>query len=784
MVQVSYPGVYIQEVSSGVRTITGVATSIAAFLGRTQEGPVNRPVRILSFSDFEKKFGAPQPDSELGHAVRLFFLNGGTDCYVVRLVKPGTGQKATVTVENEAGAGVLKFTAKEIGTWGNGVAIEVDYATANPEDTFHLRLTRLADDGTVLATEEFLNCSMDRGNPRFVVDMVTQGSALVDVEWTFASVAAYEAAASGGGFSQSRRLFTDDQAGRDDLSTLLAAAAGTSKIRLSVDGSSAFEVDFTDAFAAGADETAIIAALQGRINAALPASLQNAVVPGFANYPGGGPDTHKLLTLTSATPAKKSVAVLPASTKDAAAALLLGADQGGLEQTRYAILRPAPTGIFFTLNRLNTLANLTQNNFDRVILGGVTIPPAANPALPLVTVTGTSLWLQSSGGGQDGVREKFALIASAINNANLGWTAKAAGLRLLLARKQGAPHILESLTTNGAPDASYFIANVRQYTLGGAAGSFASAAQLGVEGDPPDTAAYLGSPLLKTGFHALDGVDLFNLMVLPKDGAMSEDNHRSLAAPASAYCASRRAFLIIDSPESWDASFSKAVDASTGIRKMRIGAVKDHSAVFYPRIRFLDRGLLRTAGAGGAIAGLMARTDANRGVWKAAAGTEATLLGITDLAINLTDPENGVLNKEGVNCMRIFPTGIVNWGARTLDGADDFGSEWKYVPVRRLALFLEESLFRGTKWVVFEPNDEPLWAKIRLNIGAFMTSVFRQGAFQGTAPKDAFFVKCDKETTSQDDRNKGIVNIEVGFAPLKPAEFVVIKIQQIAGDLG
>jgi phage tail sheath protein FI len=145
--------------------------------------------------------------------------------------------------------------------------------------------------------------------------------------------------------------------------------------------------------------------------------------------------------------------------------------------------------------------------------------------------------------------------------------------------------------------------------------------------------------------------------------------------------------------------------------------------------------------------------------------------------------ENGVLNKKGVNCLRVFPTGLVNWGGRTLDGDDDIGSEWKYIPIRRLALMIEESLFRGTKWVVFEPNDEPLWAKIRLNVNAYMMSLFRQGAFQGSAPKDAFFVRCDASTTTQNDRNLGIVNIQVGFAPLKPAEFVVITIQQIAGDL-
>ena len=123
------------------------------------------------------------------------------------------------------------------------------------------------------------------------------------------------------------------------------------------------------------------------------------------------------------------------------------------------------------------------------------------------------------------------------------------------------------------------------------------------------------------------------------------------------------------------------------------------------------------------------------------------------------------------------------WGSRTLAGADLLASEWKYVPVRRLALFLEESLYRGTQWVVFEPNDEPLWAQIRLNIGAFMQTLFRQGAFQGASPREAYFVKCDRETTTQNDIDSGVVNIMVGFAPLKPAEFVIVKIQQMAGQV-
>ena len=148
------------------------------------------------------------------------------------------------------------------------------------------------------------------------------------------------------------------------------------------------------------------------------------------------------------------------------------------------------------------------------------------------------------------------------------------------------------------------------------------------------------------------------------------------------------------------------------------------------------------------------------------------------------DEENGVLNPLAINCSRTFPVyGSVCWGARTLNGADQMADDYKYVPVRRLALYMEESLYRGTQWVVFEPNDEPLWAQIRLNVGAFMHDLFRKGAFQGKTPNDAYFVKCDKDTTTQNDINQGVVNIIVGFAPLKPAEFVIIQIQQIAGQI-
>jgi phage tail sheath protein FI len=284
----------------------------------------------------------------------------------------------------------------------------------------------------------------------------------------------------------------------------------------------------------------------------------------------------------------------------------------------------------------------------------------------------------------------------------------------------------------------------------------------------------------KTGLYSLEKTDLFNLLCIPPYLA-TKDVDASVVAAAAKYCEKRRAMFIVDAPTSWDSKDK----AKQGL--CSVGTKSKNAALFFPRLRQsnpLHNNQVEEFAPCGAVAGVFARTDATRGVWKAPAGIEGNLVGVSDLSIPLSDEEMGELNPLGINCLRALPTvGNVIWGARTLDGADQQASEWKYVPVRRLALFLEESLFRGTKWVVLEPDDERLWAQIRLNVGAFMQNLFRQGAFQGKTPIEAYFVKCDKETTTQNDIDQGIVNILVGFAPLKPAEFVIIKIQQIAGQI-
>ena len=307
----------------------------------------------------------------------------------------------------------------------------------------------------------------------------------------------------------------------------------------------------------------------------------------------------------------------------------------------------------------------------------------------------------------------------------------------------------------------------------------------GEDGSDLDDGDYSGPGMEgdKEGIFALEKADLFNLLCIPPLTFLQDVDAATTLTDALVYCDKRRAMLLVDPPSAW----ANKEAAKTGIAAFALGGARKNAAIFFPRLRAPDplkEGRLDTFVPCGAVAGIFARTDVQRGVFKAPAGQEATLAGVPDLSVPLTDPENGELNPLGVNCLRSFPiVGRVVWGSRTMDGADRLASEWKYVPVRRLALFIEESLYRGTQWVVFEPNDEPLWAQIRLNVGAFMQNLFRQGAFQGQTPQQAYLVKCDGDTTTQNDINLGIVNILVGFAPLKPAEFVIIKITQLAGQV-
>ncbi len=821
----TYPGVYVLEVPSGVRTIAGVSTSITLFVGMTQTGPMKKAIRLTTYSDFVRTFGESNTISDMTRQLRLFFMNGGTDCYVIRIANGATA--ASVVLRNEANSPTLELRAKNPGVLGNNVRAAVTYAGAYPESTFNIELFRWEVDSrgqrAKADREEWISLSMDPASPNYAPTFLSQKSALVNA-FAIAAPAPPPAFSLSGrpvvhGAVDSVAAFTTAWTAMIGNAIPVPPAGDgplKNRVRISVDGSPYVELDFSGfnvatitTGAANVNDAAIAlsTAIEGEIFAKL-----SAIVPGVPNPPVdvtidavamATPDNARLLRITALPASTKDIRVLPANdpTRDASMRLMLGEAQGGTEVGAYASRRPAPTGITFRAS--DPAALIAFGGLAQDAVGGP--PPPAVPTqglqlteldasgVPVTVTVGVNLdnppnpgppakmWQDVTGGAR-GIREKWGYIRDAVNSyqaanpSKFFWRADVWGSRLALIPIGGEDTVVIPFTTTITNIATQFTKNVRHYSLGtsGVAG-FQTPGTGGFDGTPPLASDYRDAYLV-----AETDIDLFNLMVLPRHpNAAGGAALENLWGEASILCQKERAFLIMEAPPAW----ATTQDATSNIDALRIGLVKDYSAVYFPRIAINEDGILRFVGPTGALAGLYARQDNNRGVWKAPAGTEADIRGIVGVDVLMSDAQNGQLNPVGVNAIRVFPDGVVSWGARTNAGADAFASEYKYVPIRRLALFIEESLYRGLKWVVFEPNDEGLWAQIRLNVGAFMHNLFRQGAFQGQKPNEAYFVKCDAETTTQNDRNLGIVNIWVGFAPLKPAEFVILYLQQIAGQI-
>jgi uncharacterized protein len=688
-VRPTYPGVYIEEAPSEVRTIGGVSTSTAAFVGYFRRGPVDTPVRIFNLGDFQREFGGLLKSSEASYAIQQFFLNGGAEAWVVRVadftsVTGGAlGATAAVLIGDESGVPRVRVVAgrsirgKPVmnpGPWGNELRVEVDYNTASPADLqdedpdltagelFNLTVTQEVTKGgrpVVLASETFRNLTLRDGSARNALQVVNSSSRLVQLDRNFIGTALNPAS------SGLAALSTPPER---------PAAVGTIGAPIAVSGFTAPSHD--DSFTISDGINTVTCIIDYGAPAASPSTPQEL-----------RPYLEKAI---------RSAGAIARNPLFSGATVEIWPTHDATPHNRFCI---------------------------KAGRGG----SAFNPA--------TTLTLQSS-----------------------------------------SPSLLANLGFTIAP-------NVQQYSpmIVSPAGA-QTGNNKGSDGSLPGAAELQGTRGAKTGLFALEDTDLFNILCIPRAANLNGTEMRAVYSTATAYCQERRAFLIVDIPESVD-SIDEMVTWMTDNASLR----SSNSAVYFPRVRIPDPEdgfRLKSVAASGTVAGLYARTDTNRGVWKAPGGTEANLINVPELNHSMSDPENGVLNPLGVNALRNFPvSGNVVWGARTLDGADALASQWKYVPVRRLALFIEESLYRGTQWVVFEPNDEPLWAQIRLNVGAFMHNLFRRGAFQGSSPKQAYLVKCDSETTTQNEIDQGIVNILVGFAPLKPAEFVIIKIQQLTGQV-
>jgi len=767
MVQVSYPGVYIQEIPSGFRAISGVATSIAAFVGMAKRGPLNLPTRVLGLKDYERIFSADTSQGEMTEQVRQFFINGGEQAFIVRIAQDA--QPATVTLRNADGTVVMTLASRDAGLDANQIRARVDYNTSSPERTFNLTLFRETFDANgapiVSVLETHAGLGMDPDGPRFAQTVVSQQSQLATAEVDAAAVAA---AATLEAFSASAALFADEAAVVTAMTNAIADAGGTAgRFRVKVGDAPWLTVEFPSAGLAFAN-------IATRINDLL---APHTTVQVAASVAANGP------LIIRADTAGHDVLVDRAPQLDIAQALGLGAAQGGIEVGSHAAARPAPSGLVSVLDgaaagdlaALLAFGGAAKADFDTPGIGGVrpfTVPQAdiAYPApAPGDMNEGTT-----DGRSLRNIRENLEAIAIAMSTASDDWRAEVHGHRLAIVPRFGDASAGAGATfTSADPDLSA----ANQLFDGATAARAAESLGGGDDGSVPDENEY------DAAYQQIDErVDLFNLLMLPKSAADTGDPtiRSRLWGAASAFCQQQRAFLIADIEP--DAQTPDGVLQE--LQAFRTGVVKDHAGVWWPQVVIASNGVRKNIDPSGSIAGVMSRIDGSRGVWKAPAGLEADIRGVLGVSVPMSDAQNGVLNPQAVNAVRPFPSGVTSWGARTMDGFDNSGNtDYRYVPVRRLALFIEESLLRGLKFAVFEPNDEPLWAQIRLSAGAFMNSLFRRGAFAGRTASDSYFVKADAETTTPQDQALGIVNVLVGFAPLRPAEFIVITLQQQAGQV-
>jgi uncharacterized protein len=771
----TYPGVYIQEIPSGVRTIVGVATSVTAFVGRALRGPENEPTTINNFGDFERIFGGLWSESTLSYAVRDFYLNGGGQAIIVRLYNPDFADEATRLAAFTAALTRATTSATAV---RDAAQAAVGATAIKAAATASAAIQSAGGDIAAITAAEFvlgvIRDTADGSRPLSEVGTDTTAAALV---------------------------LTTKAAGIKTKVTsmvgLMRAEASTAALISVGQGIATAEAD--------AEAKAVLQSIVDTVNLAPAASISASRATCTAEETQKNATQDRIIAAVNLVRDKviAEIGVVGATLSSVASAANAERDaQTSVDPTvgtaTASLASSVNAATLMPPNDTTIKAAATASITEAANAGANAFAPRPNAEL---TFNGLSLVAKYPGAWGNELQARISTDTESRNDGsdpksfNLyvrdGNTGKVESYLDVSTDSTKARYINEVLTTESLlvtnentpsvvtpsePVASLGVVADRDAWTSTNSNSVLEA-NYGSDGLELQDVAYSGSRNAKTGIYALENVEQFNLLCIPPR-TFTGDLGSSVIDSSISYCTERRAFMIIDPALSWKSKDqAKAGMVNPGFAK------SDYAAIFFPRLVAKDpmRGnRLMNFAPCGVVAGIMARTDTNRGIWKAPAGLDANILGYPEVEVKLTDAENGELNPIGLNCIRSTAVGRIVWGSRTMRGDDRFASEYKYVPVRRTALHIENSLFRGLQWVVFEPNDEPLWAQIRLNVGAFMQGLFRQGAFEGKTPAEAYFVKCDSETTTATDRNLGVVNIIVGFAPLKPAEFVILSLQQMA----
>jgi len=769
------PGVYVEEISSGIKPIQATGTSSAGFIGEAARGVPGVATFVRGFADFERAFGGHRrgPAGHLAQAVDAFFAAGGARAFVVRVLPDdaltGRGRDVLAVTDDVWGLDrpVLRLTARGPGAWADDVRVHVEPSRAFPGRAFGIAV-EWVEGGRGRVVERFENLVLDPESPDYVVDvvgdssrylhatdlhrtefldadprplpplpdrgarLVTRGAAgytvpvdaTVDLRWagpdgvgatTSVSFAAARVQAAGGTLAADGRTVTLTRA---QLVALLAAVPGTTLV--------AAEVDDTVTVTAPVATRAYLVVPPPDGSDTFDLGPTDELVLTLAAGDGSGPRTVTLDTTGAA-------ATTPAALADLLTAAVAAADLDDDVQVHAA---------------------------GRLLVVRTTAPDTDGATLTLVPDAGTPFGdvLTRDGAGGAVVDDLGAVTVVAAETV-----------------RPGVPPALSVLFDQvrdwGLRESSPLDPDLLPAPTGDTPLRLPGGTDGTTDVDAVDLAGREDANG-RTGLRAFDDVDI-QLLAVP--GRTTPD----FLAAAIAYADRRGVFYVADGPGSDDRQF--AIDTSDVVRFVDgLPTRSDNLAMFYPWLEVADpvgvgRAPRRFVPPSGHVVGVFARTDRARGVWKAPAGIEATLPGALDLQHRLLDADQDLLNPIGLSCIRQRPgTGIVSWGARTLSS----DPEWRYTNVRRTALFLMASLRRGLQWAVFEPNDVQLWSRIRGNVESFMLSLHRQGAFQGATPEEAFAVKCDTETNPQELIDQGIVTVQVAFAPLKPSEFVVVQLSQ------
>jgi phage tail sheath protein FI len=733
------PGVYVEEIDAGPKPIAPVATSTAGAVGVTQRGP-ETPTLVTNYGDYVRTFGGPVPAPDddgaweaVGHywhmaeSIKGFFDEGGARVYVQRVAPKG------------AGASHVDFNG------GLHAGLKRDVAPADET----IQLTHVLG----LTPGAKLDLVTEEGAP---IGPVTVDS--IDYDTRTAKLTGAAGVSARRGHDLARILAVDATqavltatatskgAWGDDVSVEIMPVVGARKtLGATPTAGTAVNTKTT----ADADEKATeltVTAVPGAIDK----SNKNLAI----QVNGGA--TIMVTAVTDAPPVPGSPPAVKLALASPLGAVVAA---GGIVSVR----RSAVAG-----------AVVTVVGADRLYPDALVALEGAAGAqvLTVVSIAGSQVTLSDTPAkayleGESinvveadvsvrcdpaGVREESELFTAMrlTNTADPASLVAGVNLRSRLVRLTAGTNYdgtrLETFpaVTSGA----------RAALAGGsdAFGSLLPADFVGVDNGPGD----------RSGIQALEEIDQVAICVVP--GMWDADVRNALIV----HCETLGdRFAILDPPPGLDVQ---------KVEEFRSPIDTKYAALYYPWVEIRDprpTGGVQQAPPSGFVAGVYARTDAARGVHKAPANE--TLRSIRGLEQAITKREQDILNPQSINVLRAFPgRGNRIWGARVLTS----DAAWKYVPVRRLFLMIEESIDEGTQWVVFEPNDEPLWARVRQTVTRFLASQWRIGALQGATADEAFFVTCDRSTMTQDDIDNGRLICVVGIAPVKPTEFVIFRIQQ------